>query len=394
MKGMKARLIAAALTVTLAMCMMTGCGASGGRGEKTQNGNKVLFSYDGEDVTLKKAWIYAKMTAAQYEQTYTSYFGENFWTMEMGTDAEGNPTTFEDSVKEQVVTQIKKIIVLNHKADEAKASLSEEEKKQCAEYAKAFAEDASGKAILAECGGSEEDMTEIYEENALASKVQEYMVKDTDTNVSDDEARQTTISRVVFSTTTTDDKGATVEMSAEEKQEAFSKAQAALAELQGGKDIAEIAKAQEYTNTSETFSAGESEEGKKFEKLLATLKDGDIVPTVQECDNGYVIAKLEAYTDAEATENHRQTLIEERQQNKFTEVYDGWTAELEKEWSYGENVNQELWAELILHHEESTATEAAGETTAAAPEASSTEAAAEGTEAPATEAAQGETTAQ
>lgn len=369
MKRMTARLVAAALTVTLAVGMMTGCGASGGKGEKTQNGNKILFSYDGEKVPLKKAWIYAKMTAAQYERTYTSYFGENFWTMEMGTDAEGNPATLEASVKEQVIAQMKKIIVLNSKAEEAKASLSEDEKKQCAEYAKAFAEDASGKAILAECGATEEDVAEIYEENALASKVQEYMVKDTDTKVSDDEARQTTISRVVFATTTTDDSGATVEMSAGEKEKALSKAQAALKELKGGKDIEEIAKAQEYTNTSETFAAGESEEGKKFEKLLAALKDGDIVPEVQECDNGYVIAKLDAYTDAEATESHRQTIIEERQQNKFTEVYDKWTADLEKDWSYKEDVDQELWAELVLHSEDSTATEAAAETTTAAAEA-------------------------
>lgn len=267
--------------------------------------------------------------------------------------------------------------------------MSEEEEEQCAEYAAAFAEDESGAKILAECGATEEDMTEIYEENALASKVQEYMIKDTDTNVSDDEARETTITRVVFATTTTDDDGNTVDMSAEEKAQVLATAQSALAKLQAGTDIADIAKEQEYTNTSETFAAGESEEGEAFEQLLATMNDGDITQEVQECDNGYVIARLDAYTDAEATQSNRESIISERQQTKFSEVYDGWTKDLEAEWNYDEDVDQELWAELILHAEDSTATETTTET---APAETTTAAATETTTAATTTAAPAETT--
>lgn len=394
MKHSTKRLAAVAMGLVLAIGTMTGCGNSGGKGEVTQNGNKTLFTYDGVDVSLKKAWIYGKMTAAQYETSYSSYFGDNFWTMDMGTDDEGNATTFEDYAKEQIISRIKQIIVLNNHAEEAGASLSEDEEKQCKEYAEAFAKDESGAKILAECGATEDDMTEIYEENALAAKVQEYMVKDTDTNVSDDEARETTISRVVFATTTTDDEGNTVDMSDEEKAQVLSTAQAAQAKLQAGTDIADIAKEQNYTNTSETFAAGESEEGEAFEKLLATMKDGDITQEVQECDNGYVIARLDAYTDADATESNRQSIISERQQTKFSEVYDEWTKDLEAEWNYDEDVNQELWAELVLHTEESTATEAAtgttpAETTTAAGAADTTAASTEA----ATEAGAADTTA-
>lgn len=372
-------MVAILLALVMVIGVMSGCGNSGGKGEKTSNGNKVLFSYDGTDVTLKKAWIYGKMTAAQYESYYTSYFGENFWTMDMGTDDEGNATTFEDYVKEQVVTQIKQVIVLNNKAEEVECSLTDEDKEQCEEYAKAFAEDESGKAILAECGATEEDMQEIYEENALASKVQEYMIKDTDTNVSDDEARKTTISRVVFATTKTDDDGNTVDMTDDEKAQVLATAQAAQEELKAGKSIADIAEAQEYTNIDETFAAGESEEGEAFEKMLAGMKDGDITQEVQECDNGYVIAQLTAYTDADATAENKETIIAERQQEKFKEVYDEWTKDLEAEWSYKEDVDQELWAELVLRSEDSTATEAAEETTAAEGATEATEAAAEAT---------------
>ena len=377
MKNKITRIAAILLSLAMMVGIMSGCSLSGGKGEKTSNGNKVLFSYDGTDVTLKKAWIYAKMTAAQYESYYSSYFGENFWTMDMGTDDEGNAITFEDYVKEQVITQIKQIIVLNNKAEEVKCSLSDDDKKQCEEYAKAFAEDESGKAILAECGATEEDMQEIYEENALASKVQEYMIKETNTEVSDDEARKTTISRVVFATTKTDDDGNTVDMTDDEKAQVLATAKKAQEELKGGKSIADIAKEQEYTNTDETFAAGESEEGEAFEKLLAGMKDGDITQEVQECENGYVIAQLTAYTDADATAENKESIIAERQQEKFTEVYDEWTKDLEAEWSYKEDVDQDLWAELVLHAEDSTATEAAEETAPA--EEATTEAPAEAT---------------
>lgn len=127
MKHSTKRLAAAAMGLVLAIGTMTGCGNSGGKGEVTQNGNETLFTYDGVDVPLKKAWIYGKMTAAQYEASYSSYFGDNFWTMDMGTDDEGNAQTFEDYAKEQIIARIKQIIVLNNHAEEAGASLSEDE---------------------------------------------------------------------------------------------------------------------------------------------------------------------------------------------------------------------------------------------------------------------------
>ena len=158
-----------------------------------------------------------------------------------------------------------------------------------------------------------------------------------------------------------------MDMSDEEKAQVLATAQSALAKVQAGTDIADVAEEQEYTNTTETFAAGESEEGEEFEQLLATMNDGDITQEVQECDNGYVIARLDAYTDTDATESNRQSIIAERQQTKFTEVYDGWTADLEEEWNYDEDVNQELWAELVLHEDtaaESTTAAGAADTTA------------------------------
>lgn len=80
MKAKLTKVLSLVLVVIMALSLMTGCStSSSGKGTKTQDGNKVLFSYDGTDVTLKEAWLYAKMLSAQYEQTYSSYYGSDFW---------------------------------------------------------------------------------------------------------------------------------------------------------------------------------------------------------------------------------------------------------------------------------------------------------------------------
>ena len=54
MKAKLTKVLSLVLVVIMALSLMTGCStSSSGQGTKTQDGNKVLFSYDGTDVTLK-----------------------------------------------------------------------------------------------------------------------------------------------------------------------------------------------------------------------------------------------------------------------------------------------------------------------------------------------------
>lgn len=344
--------------MTMAAGMMAGCGNS--NHATMENVDKTLFSYDGKDVTLQEAYIYAQMSAANYEQYYSAYFGSDFWGMDMGN---GN---FQDYVKEQVISQMKTVIVLDKKAEEAGMSLTEDEVADCKKYAEAFAKDAKGKAILEECGASQDVMQQIYEDNKLASKMEAKMVKDIDTNVSDEEARQTTISRIVFETTKTDDEGNVTEMTEAEKADVKKKAEESLKKIKAGTSIEEEAANQEYTNTSETFGAGESEEGETFEAKLAKKKDGDLLQKVQECNNGYVIAQLVSYTDEAATANKKEEILSQRESEKFSETYEEWTKDLEEKWDYKKDVDQTLWAQVKFSDVSSTSTEAAEETTGAA----------------------------
>ena len=213
---------------------------------------------------------------------------------------------------------------------------------------------------------SSEDVEKIYRDSTLASKVQEKIESKEKVTVTEDEARKSTIYRVVFATTKTDKEGKTTQMSAKEKKAVKAKAEAALKEIQSGKKtIKKVAKEQNYSNTDESYAAGESEEGEAFEGVMKGMKDGDIADKVLECNNGYVIAKLVAYTDKEETASNKKSLKEQKQSEAFQKKYDNWTKKLEKKWDYNKDVDQKLWAQLSLKSADSTSTEKAEETTAA-----------------------------
>ena len=88
---------------------------------------------------------------------------------------------------------------------------------------------------MKECGATREDVEKIYEDSTLASKVQKKIESKDKVTVTDDDARKSTIYRVVFDTTKTGDNGQTTEMSKKEKKVVKAKAEKDLKEIQSGK---------------------------------------------------------------------------------------------------------------------------------------------------------------
>ena len=369
MKKFGKKIAAAGLALVMAVGMLTGCGA-----EKSEQSQTKVFTYDGTDVYLDEAWVYAKLTQTTYETYYMSTFGDSMWSMEISTDEDGNPITFEEMAKQNVIAQIKQVKVLVNQAAELGIELTNDEEKSVKDVAEAFCGTSEGKAILTETGATEDTILKIYEENALATKVQEELVKDVDTEVSDDEARQTTVYKLVFSTKVTDEEtGEVTDMTADQKKEQKAKAQQALEDIKNGKTIEELAEELGLTeDAEETYSAGEAAAGTKFEKAMAKLNDGDVADKVFTTDDGYVVAKLVAYTDEEATEAQKENIISERESELYQEKYEALVADLEEEWNYSEDVDQEAWAQVKFAEEDET-TETEETTTTAAEEGTTTE---------------------
>lgn len=359
-------LFVAAMMATLCF---TGCST-------TKSGNQSeqkVFSYDGVDVNLDEVWLYADISKAKYEVSYGSVFGDSLWTTKMSQDDDGNSITLEQYVKDNVIDQIKHVIVLNNKAEELGVSLSNSEIKKAKKSAKAFVGEEEGKEILKETGADEALVQKLYEENALASKVRQKMIEEADTNVTDEEARQTTIYRLVFPKVKTDDStGEKTDMSKKEIQEQKAKADEAYKKLQAGTSIEDLAKEYEVTSTTdETFGEGESEEGKAFEKVVFAMKDGETT-AVMDTDAGYVIAKLVALTDAEATEEKKSEIVQERQEKIYEEKYTEWTTDLEKDWNDEKDVNQDAMDKIVFSEATTEATTTASGETETTQEATTT----------------------
>ena len=345
MKKFAKRFAAAALVLMMTIGALTGCGQQAGEQSQT-----LLFTYDGREVYLDEAWTYAKIAQATYEASYAQMFGEDMWTMQVSVDEAGKPVDFQQMVKGSVISQIKQIIILVNKAEELGVSLTAEEKANAKEAAKLFCDKAQGKAILKETGATEKVIVKIYEENALASKVQKEAVKNVDKNVSEDEARQTSVFKLVFGLTKTDDEGKTVDMTEAEKAEQLTKAQDALAQIQEGTTtIEKLAETLQMTATAkETYAAGGSAGGEEFETAMAALKDGDVAAEVLETKEGYVVAKLVALTDKEATENAKLNIIAQREYDLFVKTYEEWSKDLESAWNYDKDVNAEAWEKVYF----------------------------------------------
>lgn len=340
MKKFAKRLAAAGLALMMAFGALTGCNQ-----QASEQSQTLLFQYDGKDVYLDEAWVYALMARTTYENAYAGMFGDDMWTMQVSVDEDGNPVDFQQMVKGSIISQIKQVILLTNKAEELGVSLTSEEKSEAKKAAELFCDKNEGKAILKAAGADEKLIVKIYEDNALASKVQKEAVKNVDTNVSDDEARQTSVFKLVFGLNKTDDEGKTVELTDAEKAEQLTKAQDALAQIQSGSTtIEKLAETLNLASTAkETYGAGESLAGEEFEAAVAALKDGEVAPEVIQTEDSYIVVKLVAYTDEEATAARKENIIAEREFDLFEETYEEWSKDLEDAWDFDKDVNTEAW---------------------------------------------------
>lgn len=313
------------LSGVLAASVLTGCGV---------DSNAVLATLDGEDITLGVPYFATRLQQAQYDDFYVAYAGESVWQ----TDMYGYGMTMEDTTKAEMITSIRDLYVLeNHMADYG-VSLSEEEMAAIQAAAAEFISDNSEEALEA-LGATEEIVAEYLELVTIQNKMYFAIVADADTEVSDEEANTSAYSYVrVSKTTRTTEEGESVAYTDEEK-ELLAKDMKAFAADVAEATLEEAAENHEYTVETGTFAADTTTLEEAVLTALQGLKEGQVSDLV-ETDNYYYVLRLDAATDAEATEAHRQSIIATRQSELYTEVLNGWTDAAE--W----DVDEKVWAKV------------------------------------------------
>lgn len=324
---MKKRLTALLLSGVLAVSMFAGCG--------TEMNKTATVATDGtNNITLGVANFASRLTQAQYDDFYVSYFGENVWR----TDMYGYGTTAEDDLKANVMENLYAMYALKNHMGDYGVEVTAEDVEAISAVAESFISSNSAEAI--EALGADREIVEAYLELlTIQSRMHAEIIKGADTNVSDEEAATSAYSQVYVSKTSyTDAEGKTAEYTPEEV-EALAQKVGAFAEAAKANGLSAAAETHEYTVSTGTYNANSSV-SEEIKSALETLTTDGAVSDLIETETGYYVLQMDAVVDETATESTRNSIISERQNALYTEVVEGYLEEME--W----DLDERLWRQI------------------------------------------------
>ncbi|MDE7251150.1 MAG: peptidylprolyl isomerase, partial [Lachnospiraceae bacterium] len=167
-----------------------------------------VFRIETMSCMLPEIMVYLTNTQDQYE----SVFGKEIWKTDL------NGVTLEENIKETVLAQLAQIKTMNLLAEKHGVTLDENELKKVQEAAKEYflSLNETEREVLQV---DEEMINKLYAEFALANKVYEYIIKDINPEISDDEARNITVQYVLIKTYIRDGTGKKIEYSENARQD-------------------------------------------------------------------------------------------------------------------------------------------------------------------------------
>lgn len=325
----------AAGAFVLAAMLLTACGNK----EKTKVvlttgfDKGEIFRIDTISCYEPEMMVYLTNTQNRYEKV----FGAKIW------DTQLNGVTLEENIKETVLAKVAQIKTMALLADKQGVSLSKEEK-QLAEQAgeEYFASLSEAEAVAMKA--DKELIVAMYEEHALAKKVYDYIIKDINPEISDDEARTITVQHILIKTYSLDGSGQRVQYTVKAKNEAYARAEEALAKAKSDANFDTLIS--EYNEDSRSeYSFGKGEMPEAYETAAFNLGKDEISGIV-ETDYGYHIIRCISTFNREETDANKIHIVTERKKEVFSEEYDNFVASLIK------NLNEPLWAEIRLVHDE------------------------------------------
>lgn len=324
---MKKRLMALLLCGVLAVSMFAGCG--------TKMDKTATVATDGTtEISLGVANFATRLTQAQYDDFYVAYFGEGVWS----ADLYGYGTTMEDDLKSSVMESLYAMYAMkNHMADYG-LEITTEDVTAISAAAESFISSNSAEAI--EALGAEREVVEEYLTLlTIQSRMYNEIIKDADTNVSDEEAQTSAYSQVYISKSSyTDADGNTVTYT-EDELALLAQTAKAFSEAAKANGLESAAEAYGYNVTTGTYNSDSTVLTEVAEALDAMTEDGQVSGLI-ELENAYYVVQVDVVVDEEATESNRQSIISERQTTLYTEVVQAYLDEMTWE------LDEKLWAQI------------------------------------------------
>lgn len=323
MKKMSKRAAVAALAGVMAMGLLTGCG------EKKLDGTKTVATVNGTEIPMGVLSIMVRQSQAQTEAMYASFMGGSDFAI-WETEAEEGKTFGQQAV-EQSLEELETMYIMKEKAADYGVEVTEEDQKAIAEAAAEFIK-ANSQETIEKLAVTEEQVKTYLELRTYEARMHDPIVADVDTEVSEEESQQSSFSYVSLSTADLEEKE--IKKKKEEAQEILDNMK-----KDPKADFEEVVKAvnEEYTALDGTFdtTAPKDEEDAsssypaKVLEVLRSLKDGEMGPDVIETDTGYYVVRLDKINDEEATADKKDSIIEERKSELYTDTTASWREEAE-----------------------------------------------------------------
>ena len=321
---MKLKNAAKMLSLSLAAAVViSGCSPA------TSNA-KVVNINNGEDsISLSYANFAFHYTQSMYDVVYRSYYGDDYWTQDLYSDGEEN---MQASIKKELMDDLENAWILRKHAEEYGVTLSDDEKTKIAEAAKKFL--SSNKKATVKALGANEELVKRYLEDSFYKEKVEKAIKDSfDISVSDEEAKQKTVTYVKID----EDKKSDAEDLAKIKESASLET---VAEEKG-------LKADSYSFGKDEIDSAQSDEDAGNDanhvlpldvlKAVDKLANGKMTDAIHVEGDGYYVCRMDNDDDEEATNTARESMILTKQSEEYDTLLQGWKDETdwkidEKQW--------------------------------------------------------------
>ena len=153
--------------------------------------------------------------------------------------------------------------------------------------------------------------------------------------ISDDEARAVSVKSILIKTYSMTNTGTRIEFTRQQKDEAYGRAQDALAKIRAGSDFDVVAA--DYNEDSESsYSFARGVMPQAFEDAAFNLDNGEVSEII-ETEYGYHILMCTSSFDRDETDANKAGIVKKRQQEEFNRIYDEYVQGLTT------NLNAELW---------------------------------------------------
>lgn len=297
-----------------------------------------LFKVGTRTCTRDEFMVYLTNMQNSYEEVYT----DEFWQV-----SDGN-ATMEERLKETALSKISQTKAICALADEMDITLDDTDIAKTDQLAKEYYETLND-TELELMGTSERVISNLYQELVLSDKVYEEIIKDINTEISDDEARTITVQHIMIRTVSTDEFGNMRDYNTEELDDAYER----ISELYSlvtdkHKDFETVAR-QYSEDMVITYSFGKGEMDGVFETESFKLGKGEISNIVKTRE-GYHIIKCISTFNREVTDSNKDRILDKRKQTAFQATYDEFVKTVPRLF------NDKLWDSITIIRDERVST--------------------------------------